>query len=218
MKKLIIIITLFIMQLNFVSANTNIAVIDMDKIVNTTKTGTSILNQLNKIYDEILIDLKKQEEKLKDKEIKLISQKNILSKSDFDINIKNFKVEIEKYNENRKKTITNFNIKKEKNINRFLQMAKKILAEYSNSKSISMVFQKKDLVIARTSMETSKQVMIFTGIILTLIIRAINNKSSKREAKMEEGVMIRNKLIPIITQVIRQKRIFMNKHVLFCTF
>jgi len=70
---------------------------------------------------------------------------------------------------------------------------------------------KKDLVIAKTSMETSKQAMIFTGIIPTLIIRAINNKSSKREAKMEEGNMIRNKLIPIITQVIRQKRIFMNK-------
>lgn len=159
MKKLIIIITLFIMQLNFVSANTNIAVIDMDKIVNTTKTGTSILNQLNKIYDEILIDLKKQEEKLKDKEIKLISQKNILSKSDFDINIKNFKVEIKKYNENRKKTITNFNIKKEKNINRFLQMAKKILAEYSNSKSISMVFQKKDLVIAKNELDITEDVI-----------------------------------------------------------
>ena len=160
MKKLIIIITLFIMQVNFVSANTNIAVIDMDKIINTTKTGTSILNQLNKIYDEILIDLKKQEEKLKDKEIKLISQKNILSKSDFDINIKNFKVEIEKYNENRKKTITNFNIKKEKNINRFLQMAKKILAEYSNSKSISMVFQKKDLVIAKNELDITEDVMV----------------------------------------------------------
>lgn len=159
MKKLIIIITLFIMQLNFVSANTNIAVIDMDKIVNTTKTGTSILNQLNKIYDEILIDLKKQEEKLKDKEIKLISQKNILSKSDFDINIKNFKVEIKKYNENRKKTITNFNIKKEKNINRFLQMAKKILAEYSNSKSISIVFQKKDLVIAKNELDITEDVI-----------------------------------------------------------
>ena len=159
MKKLIIIITLFIMQVNFVSANTNIAVIDMDKIINTTKTGTSILNQLNKIYDEILIDLKKQEEKLKDKEIKLISQKNILSKSDFDINIKNFKVEIKKYNENRKKTITNFNIKKEKNISRFLQMAKKILAEYSNSKSISMVFQKKDLVIAKNELDITEDVI-----------------------------------------------------------
>jgi len=159
MKKLIIIITLFIMQVNFVSANTNIAVIDMDKIINTTKTGTSILNQLNKIYDEILIDLKKQEEKLKDKEIKLISQKNILSKSDFDINIKNFKVEIKKYNENRKKTITNFNIKKEKNINRFLQMAKKILAEYSNSKSISIVFQKKDLVIAKNELDITEDVI-----------------------------------------------------------
>ena len=71
MKKIIIIISLFIMQINFVSANTNIAVIDMDKIINVTKAGISILNQLNKINDEILIDFKKQEEKLKNKEIKI---------------------------------------------------------------------------------------------------------------------------------------------------
>ena len=36
MKKIIIIISLFIMQINFVFANTNIAVIDMDKIINVT--------------------------------------------------------------------------------------------------------------------------------------------------------------------------------------
>jgi Skp family chaperone for outer membrane proteins len=160
MKKLIVIITLLIMQINFVSANTNIAVIDMDKIINVSKAGTSILNQLNTINDEILIDLKKQEEKLKNKEIKLISQKNILSKSDFDINLKNFKVEIEQYNQNRKKTITDFNIKKEKNTKRFLGRVNKILAEYSDSKSISMVFQKKDLVIAKNELDITDEVIV----------------------------------------------------------
>ena len=160
MKKIIIIISLFIMQINFVSANTNIAVIDMDKIINITKAGTSILNQFNKINDEILTDFKKQEEKLKDKEIKLISQKNILSKSDFDINLKNFKVEIEQYNKNRKKTIANFKIKKDNNIKRFLQMTNKILAEYSDSKSISMIFQKKDLVIAKNKFDITDEVIV----------------------------------------------------------
>ena len=160
MKKLIVIITLLIMQINFVSANTNIAVIDMDKIINVSKAGTSILNQLNTINDEILIDLKKQEEKLKNKEIKLISQKNILSKSDFDINLKNFKVEIEQYNQNRKKTITDFNIKKEKNTKRFLGRVNKILAEYSDSKLISMVFQKKDLVIAKNELDITEEVIM----------------------------------------------------------
>ena len=160
MKKFIIIIALFIMQINFVSANTNIAVIDMDKIIKVTKAGISILNQLNKINDKILIDFKIQEEKLKNKEIKLISQKNIISKSDFDISLKNFKVEIEQYNENRKKTITNFNIKKENNYKRFLQMVKKILAEYSDSKLISMVFQKKDLVITKNEFDITEDIIV----------------------------------------------------------
>ena len=49
MKKFIIIIAFFIMQVNLVSANVNIAVIDMDKIINVTKAGIMMLNQLNKI-------------------------------------------------------------------------------------------------------------------------------------------------------------------------
>ena len=160
MKKIIIIISLFIMQINFVSANTNIAVIDMDKIINVTKVGTSIQNQLSKINDEILMDFKKQEEKLKNKEIKLISQKNILSENDFDTNIKNFKAEIEQYNINRKKTITNFNKKKSENTKELLLTVNKILAEYSKSKSISMIFQKKDLVIAKTELDITDEIIV----------------------------------------------------------
>ena len=82
--------------------------------------GYEIPNQLSKINDKILMDFKKQEEKLKNKEIKLISQKNILSENDFDTNIKNFKAEIEQYNVNRKKTITNFNKKKNENTKELL--------------------------------------------------------------------------------------------------
>ena len=78
MKKLIIISTLLIMQISFVAANTNIVVVDMEKILNVTKVGASIQNQLTKINNEIQMDFKKQEEKLKNKEIKLISQKNIV--------------------------------------------------------------------------------------------------------------------------------------------
>ena len=135
MKKLIIISTLLIMQISFVAANANIVVVDMDKILNVTKVGASIQNQLSKINDKILMDFKKQEEKLKNKEIKLISQKNILSENDFDTNIKNFKAEIEQYNVNRKKTITNFNKKKNENTKEFLLIVNKIFAEYDDSKT-----------------------------------------------------------------------------------
>jgi outer membrane protein len=160
MKKLIIISTLLIMQISFVAANANIVVVDMDKILNVTKVGASIQNQLSKINDKILMDFKKQEEKLKNKEIKLISQKNILSENDFDTNIKNFKAEIEQYNVNRKKTITNFNKKKNENTKEFLLIVNKILAEYSDSKSISMIFQKKDLVIAKTELDITDEIIV----------------------------------------------------------
>ena len=160
MKKLIIISTLLIMQISFVAANTNIVVVDMEKILNVTKVGASIQNQLTKINNEIQMDFKKQEEKLKNKEIKLISQKNILSENDFDTNVKNFKAEIEQYNVNRKKTISNFNKKKSENTKELLLIVNKVLAEYSESKSISMIFQKKDLVIAKTELDITDEIIV----------------------------------------------------------
>ena len=160
MKKLIIISTLLIMQISFVAANTNIAVVDMEKILNVTKVGASIQNQLSKINDKILLDFKKQEEKLKNKEIKLISQKNIISENDFDSTIKNFRAEIEQYNVNRKKAITNFNKKKSENTKELLLIVNKILTEYSDSKSISMIFQKKDLVITKTELDITDEIIV----------------------------------------------------------
>ena len=148
------------MQISFVAANTNIVVVDMEKILNVTKVGASIQNQLTKINNEIQMDFKKQEEKLKNKEIKLISQKNILSENDFDTNVKNFKAEIEQYNVNRKKTISNFNKKKSENTKELLLIVNKVLAEYSESKSISMIFQKKDLVIAKTELDITDEIIV----------------------------------------------------------
>ena len=145
MKKTFLILIFFIIQINFVSANNNIAFVDMDKIINSTKAGSSILKQLNKINDKISKNFKKEQENIKKNENKLLSQKNILSKSDFDINYNKLRKEIEEYNKKRQKIINDFNKQKISNTNQFLLMINEIMAKYSDSNSISLIFQKKIL-------------------------------------------------------------------------
>ena len=86
MKKLIIILIFFFSQINFGIANTDIVFVDMDIIMNKSKAGVSILNQLKKKNDLISKNFKNDEKKLKDKENKLVAQKNIISDEKFKLN------------------------------------------------------------------------------------------------------------------------------------
>ena len=159
MKKLIIIFIFFFTNINHILANTNIVFVDMDKILTTSKAGSSILDQLNKINDKNLNDFKKISNDLKEKEKKIDTQKNIISKEEFKSNFKNLKLEVDKYNEERRVIINNFNRLKADNTNKFLKMINLILVKYSDEKSISIILQKKNLVIGITELDVTDQII-----------------------------------------------------------
>tara|TARA_B100000795_G_C22688866_1_gene394779 strand:+ start:51 stop:569 length:519 start_codon:yes stop_codon:yes gene_type:complete len=159
MKTLSLLFIFYALQINVLFANQNIAFIDMNRIINETKAGSSILKQLNDVNNKILKKLSADEENLKKKEIKLISQKNILSSSDFEVNFNKLKTEINEYNQNKNKIINNFNKKKTINTNEFLLIINKIIAEYSDTKDISIILQKKYLVLAKNELDLSDEII-----------------------------------------------------------
>ena len=159
MKIISLLFIFYIFQLNVSLANQNIAFIDMNKIINETKAGSSILKQLNKVNNKILKKLEVEREDLKKKEIKLKSQKNILSQNDFEVNFNKLKTEINKYNEHKNKIINDFNKQKAKNTNEFLLIINKIIAEYSDTKDISIILQKKNLVLAKSELDISEEII-----------------------------------------------------------
>lgn len=159
MKTLSLLFIFYALQINVLFANQNIAFIDMNRIINETKAGSSILKQLNDVNNKILKKLSADEENLKKKEIKLISQKNILSQSDFEVNFNKLKTEINEYNQNKNKIINNFNKKKTINTNEFLLIINKIIAEYSDTKDISIILQKKYLVLAKNELDLSDEII-----------------------------------------------------------
>ena len=77
------------------------------EVISTSKPGSSILNQLKDINNKNLNFLKKEEKKFKEKEKKLIAQKNIISETDFKNKVDELKSEINNYNQNRNKMIKN---------------------------------------------------------------------------------------------------------------
>ena len=156
---LLSIFSLFLLFANTVNSEQNIAFIDMDRVISKSNSGSSILNQLNDINNKNLIFLKKEEKKFKEKEAKLISQKNIISETDFKTKVNTLKVEIDKYNQNRNKIITEFQKLKVDNTNKLLKLINPILIKFSNEKKISILLQKKDLIIGKTELDITDEVI-----------------------------------------------------------
>ena len=142
-----------------------IVFVDMDRLVSVSKPGSSIFNQLKDINNKNLNFLKKEEKKLKDKEKKLLAQKNIISETDFKNKIDELKSEINDYNQNRNKMIEKFNKLKVENTNNLLKLVNPILAKYSTQNEISIILQKKDLIIGKTELDITDE-----------IIKIINNE------------------------------------------
>ena len=159
MKKIFLILFIYFFQTNFVLANTKIAFIDMDKIMSNSIPGASIIKQLKDINNKNSKKLQNESKRLKEKEIKLISQKKILSESDFQSSINKLKSEIDNYNNSRIKIKNDFAKLKVDNTNKFLKLVNPILINYSNRKLISIILQKKNLIMGKTELDITNEII-----------------------------------------------------------
>jgi len=159
MRKIFIILFIYVFQFNITLANTTISFIDMDKVISTSKPGLSIIKQLNNINKKNSIKFENDGKKLKEKEAKLISQKNILSEKDFQSKVIKLKLEINDYKENRNKINNDFNKLKINNTKKFLKQINPILIKYSSDKSISIILQKKDLIMGKTTLDITDEII-----------------------------------------------------------
>ena len=131
----------------------------MDKVISTSNSGMSILKQLNDLKNKNSKFLIEEEKKFKEKEKKLVSQRNILSEVDFKKKVDELKSEIKNYNQNRNKMIEDFNRLKIDNTNSLLKLINPILIKFSNDKEIAIILQKKDLVVAKTQLDITDEVI-----------------------------------------------------------
>ena len=153
------ILVIFLFFTNTVFSEQKIAFINMDTVMSTSKSGISILKQLTDLKNKNSKFLKNEEKKFKEKETKLTSQKNILSEADFQKKIVELKAEIKNYNQNRNKMIEDFRKLKIDNTNNLLKLINPILVKFSNEEGISIILQKKNLVVAKTELDITEEII-----------------------------------------------------------
>ena len=152
-------IAIIIFFTNAASCSEKISFIDMDRVISTSNSGVSILEQLNKLNKENIVFFNKEEKALSEKEVKLISQKNIISEADFKNKVDQLKTEINDYNQKKNKMMNSLKKLKVDNTKKLLKLINLILVEFSQDNSISLIFQKKDLVIGKIELDITDKVI-----------------------------------------------------------
>ena len=156
-KIFVIIIFLFCNNLSY--AENLIVYIDMEKILNESKSGMSINKQLEKIHKINIKEFKKIEEELKKKEESIIAQKNILSKEDYTKKIKILRDNTNSYRKNRQEKINLLTKKRMESSSKLLSIINPILSDYSKVNNISIILQKKNVVLAKTDLNITNKII-----------------------------------------------------------
>jgi len=136
-----------------------IVFLDMDKIMLQSKAGKSIAIQLEKLHKNNIDTFKKKEEKLKNKESSIVSQKNVLSNEEFEKKINSLREEASEYRIKRRDSIDSLTKKRVDAQNKLINVINPILADYSKKNSISMIIQKKNIIIGKSELEITDDIL-----------------------------------------------------------
>ena len=142
-----------------VQAN-NVAFIDMDKLLSTSKPGLNILKQLNDLEKKNVNELLKIEKSLKTQETLIASQKNILSEVKLKNEIDKLKLNLKTYNDDRNKIFKELENLRLTNTNKLLQLINPLLHSYAKDKSIEIILQKKNIILGKTALDITDQIIL----------------------------------------------------------
>ena len=125
--------------------------------------GKSIKNQLEKIYNKDLEKFKKNDEILKKKEKKIIAQKNIMSQEDFQKELTSLRSEIINFQREQVKSRDNINKLRIGATNKLISKLSPILKEYAKKNSISLILQKKNIIMGKKEIEITDEILSLTN-------------------------------------------------------
>ena len=158
MKK-ILLIFFFLIFSSTVYGLEKIVYLDTNFLLSQSEVGKYVNSKLKNINDKNNEEFKKIEMNIKSSEEKLIKQKNILKKEDYENKISDLKNEFKSYQEQRKNKIAELTQLRNKAGNEILKHINEILTKYSQDKSISLIIEKKNVVIGKTDLDVTSDIL-----------------------------------------------------------
>ena len=161
-KFLIINFFLIIYTLSYADEQ-KIVYLNVDKIMQQSIAGKSIKKQLENLYNKNLEKFKINDDLLKNKEKKLIAQKNILSQEDFQKELSSLRKEIINFQKEQVKARDDINKLRIGATNKLISQLSPILQEYAKKNSVSLILQKKNIVMGKKEIEITDEILEITN-------------------------------------------------------
>ena len=158
-KYLTVISFFFAFNFTNVNANEKIVYIDTNYILNQSLVGKSILAKLNSKQKKNIESFKKTEKSFKETEKKIIASKNVTSEEEFKKKVLELRNTVNAYQVSRKKAQEDLIKEKNKLNNKLLDLLTPILTAYSKENSISMIIEKKNIIIGKTSLDITDEIV-----------------------------------------------------------
>jgi len=139
--------------------NLSIVYLDMEKVMTQSIVGKSLNVEIEKIHKANLEEFKITELDLKNEELLIKTQKNVLSEEDYKKKVKLFKEKLNNYKKIRQDKIDSVTKKRMKATSNLLKEIAPLLSEYTKKNGISIILRKQDIILAKTDLDITKQII-----------------------------------------------------------
>ena len=133
--------------------------LDINIIMTNSKVGKYINKKIENIHKKNINSFKKIEEDLKNEEQKIVKKRSVLSKEDFQKEISELRDKANEYRVLRKKKIDSITKQRLTASSKIINELKPILAEYSEKNSISIIVQKKNIIIGKSELDITNDIL-----------------------------------------------------------
>ena len=152
-------IIFFFLLISFSEASSTVKFVDINFIVNNSISGKNLNQIIEKKNKEIVSELSKIGKKLEEQKNKIVTQKNILKKEEFDSLVKEYEKDVKKFNELRKKKrdeFNNFSINSKKKI---IDLLNPLITTYLKKESIQLLLQKDRIIFGDDKLDITKDIL-----------------------------------------------------------
>ena len=157
MKKKILFFIFFICSNVF--AQEKVVYLDVNKLLNESDAGKYINNELNKINNSNIEEFKKIETSIKSEEEKLLKQKNILKSEEFNDKVNELRDKYKSYQDLKNNKNSEINKLRLNAGNKILIIVNEILSKYSKENEISLIIDKKNIIIGKTQLDVTSEIL-----------------------------------------------------------
>ena len=157
-KKISFLLLIFFISNNSVLAEDKIAFIDLNYIYKNSSAGKKINDEIKNRSKKLNSDFKKFQEKIDSEKEKIIAQKNVLSKEEYEKKLQSLQKNLNEYNSTISKKQIELQKYKIKARSEFSKELVTILQEYSKTNSIAVVLQKENILIGKNDLDVTESV------------------------------------------------------------